>query len=69
MRPEGADVAQPGPVAGESRVARLFFEGGVVKAVKFEGKEQELGRNRVDLLVHRLRETADLDIGDIAGTQ
>ena len=67
VRPEGAQVAQPGPVARQRRVGQLRVERGVVEPVQLEREEQQLGRDRVDPLLHRLVEAADLRVGDIAG--
>ena len=53
----------------QRRVGQLRVERSVVEPVEFERKEQQLGRDRVDALVHRLKKLRDRGVGDIAGAQ
>ena len=53
----------------ERRIGHFGVERRVVEPVEFERKEQQLGRDRVDALVHRLDKVRDLGVGDIAGAQ
>ena len=63
------DIAQPRPVMRQGRVGELFVERGIVDAVQLQRKEQQLGRDRVDALMRRLKELGDCRIGDITGAQ
>ena len=67
VRAKGAGIAQPRAIMGERRVGLFGRELRVVEAVEFEGEEQQRRRDRVDPLLHRLVEAADLRVGEIAG--
>ena len=67
MRPEGAQVAQPRRIVGERRRLQLLRQALVGEPVELEGEEQQVGRDDVDLLLHRLEELADRRIGHVAG--
>src|SRR5438876_4959857 len=67
MRSEGAGVAQPRPIPGERRVGLLRIDLAVLEPIELEREEQQSGRDRVGPLLHRLKEAADLRVGEIAG--
>jgi hypothetical protein len=67
VRPEGAQVAQPRRIVGERGRLQLLRQAVVGEPVELEGEEQQVGRDDVDLLLHRLEELADRRIGHVAG--
>jgi hypothetical protein len=67
VRAKGAGITQPRAIARECRIGLLRREIGVIEPIELEREEQQCRRDRVDLLLHRLEEPADLRVGEIAG--
>ncbi len=67
VRAKGADVAQPRTVAGERGVGGFCLDRLIVELVDLQREEQERRRNRIDPLLHGLKEAADFRVGEIAG--
>ncbi len=69
MRQEHAQIAEPGRIAGQRRVAQLLRQLGLANPVQLQREEQQMRADRRDPLGHRLIEFAMFGVGGIGAEQ